>query len=100
MILKPTALAASGTVVNVGKMSFSIYLIHFAALSVTGGLLARVWPFSTEGAASIVYACILLVMAAVVSYYLARITYRCVEAPFIRFGKSCRTFVRAATPAL
>jgi peptidoglycan/LPS O-acetylase OafA/YrhL len=100
MILKPTALAASGAVVNVGKMSFSIYLIHFAALSVAGGLLARVWPFSTEGAASIVYACILLVMASVISYQLARLTYRFVEAPFIRYGKSCHAFPRAATSSV
>lgn len=88
MILKPTAVAASNTVVSIGKMSFSIYLIHFAVLSVTGTLLARAWPFSGAGLASIFYAGILLVMASAVSYYLARITYRYVEAPFMRYGKS------------
>lgn len=100
MILKPTEVAAPGAVVNVGKMSFSIYLIHFAALSGTGGLLARAWPFSTVGVASIAYASILLVAAAVISYQLARLTYRLVEAPFIRYGKSCHAARRAATSAV
>lgn len=88
MILKPTALAAPGIVVNVGKMSFSIYLIHFAALALMNALLARIWPFGTADAASIPYAAILLAVAAVASYQVARLAYRFIEMPFIRYGKS------------
>jgi peptidoglycan/LPS O-acetylase OafA/YrhL len=88
MILKPTALAAPSIVVNIGKMSFSIYLIHFAALGVVNILLAKLWPFATTGVASIPYAGILLAVAAMASYQVARITYRFIEKPFIRYGKS------------
>lgn len=88
MILKPTAPAAPGIVVNVGKMSFSIYLIHFAALASINPLLAKIWPFGITGAVSIPYAATLLAVAAVASYQVARLTYRCIEMPFIRYGKS------------
>lgn len=88
MILKPTALAAPGIVVNVGKLSFSMYLIHFAALGSVNVLLVKLWPFATTGAASIPYVGILLLLAALVTYQFARLTYRFVEKPFIRYGKS------------
>jgi peptidoglycan/LPS O-acetylase OafA/YrhL len=88
LILRPNSLAASGIVVNVGKMSFSIYLIHFAALASMNALLAKVWPFGVTGAASIPYAAILLAVAALASYQVARLTYRFIEMPFIRYGKS------------
>lgn len=88
MILKPTALAAPGIVVNVGKMSFSIYLIHFAVLTLMNALLADIWPFGMTGATSVLYAGGLLTAAALMSYQVARITYRFIERPFIRYGKS------------
>jgi peptidoglycan/LPS O-acetylase OafA/YrhL len=88
MILNPTALAAPGIVVNVGKMSFSIYLLHFAVLMSMNALLADVWPFGMTGATSVLYAGILLTAAAPVSYQVARITYRFIEMPLIRYGKS------------
>lgn len=88
MLLKPTALAAPGMIVNVGKMSFSIYLIHFAGLVVMESLLARLWPFAVTGVASIAYAGVLMAAAAFVSYQLARLTYRFIEKPMIQYGKS------------
>jgi peptidoglycan/LPS O-acetylase OafA/YrhL len=88
MILKPTELAAPGIVVNVGKMSFSIYLIHFAALGIVNLLLAKLWPFATAGAATVPYVGILLLLATLASYQVARLTYRFIEKPFIRYGKS------------
>jgi peptidoglycan/LPS O-acetylase OafA/YrhL len=88
MILKSTALTAPRIVTNVGKMSFSIYLIHFAALGLMNMLLAKLWPFGITGAASVPYTSILLTAATLVSYQVARITYRFIEKPFIRYGKS------------
>lgn len=88
MLLKPTALAAPGMIVNVGRMSFSIYLIHFAGLVVMESLLASLWPFGTAGMASIAYAGLLMAAATFASYQLARLTYRFVEKPMIRYGKS------------
>lgn len=88
MILKPARLAAPGIVVRVGKMSFSIYLIHFAALAVMDALLIELWPFAATGVASVLYAGTLFAAAALVSYHMARHTYRFIEVPFIRYGKS------------
>jgi peptidoglycan/LPS O-acetylase OafA/YrhL len=88
MILKPTALAAPGIIVNVGKMSFSMYLIHFAILGLMDALMAKLWPFGVTGATSIAYAGILLTAAALASYQVARLTYRFIEKPMIGYGKS------------
>ena len=98
MILRTTRLAASNLIVAIGKMSFSIYLLHFAALAALGPLLARVWPFSQAGVASIPLTGLLLVLAAIVSYQLARITHRWVEKPAIRFGKSLNVRMGTTTP--
>lgn len=88
MLLKPTTLAAPGIVVDIGKTSFSIYLIHFASLACVDALLRKVWPFGMTGVLSIVYTGILFVSATFVAYQVARLTYRFVERPCIRFGKS------------
>jgi peptidoglycan/LPS O-acetylase OafA/YrhL len=100
MILKPTPLATPSIVVNIGKMSFSIYLIHFAALGVVNTLLAKLWPFPTTGVASIPYAGILLTVATIASYQVARITYRFIEKPFIRYGKSLYGGSRVLSPSI
>lgn len=87
IVLKPTTLAASDVAVYIGKMSFSIYLVHFAVLACVNFILTNIWPFGNAGFSSIGYACSLFFFGTVISYYLARITYRFVEAPFIQFGK-------------
>lgn len=89
MILKPSALAASNIVVSIGKMSFSIYLIHFAVLSAIDSLLTRIWPLGITGVDSLIYAGTLLALSIFVSYFFARVTHRLIEVPFIRYGKSC-----------
>lgn len=88
MLLKPRAAVAPGTVVEIGKMSFSIYLINFAALASVETLLSMVWPFGVTGVLSIVYAGILFGLATFASYRVARFTYRYVERPCVRFGKA------------
>jgi peptidoglycan/LPS O-acetylase OafA/YrhL len=100
MILKPTSLSAPAAVVNIGKMSFSIYLLHFAGLGLANMLMVKVWPFGITGVFSIPYAGLLLIAATVVSYQAARITYRYIELPFIKFGKSLHagTQAKSITP--
>jgi peptidoglycan/LPS O-acetylase OafA/YrhL len=95
MILKPTSLTAPDAVVNIGKMSFSIYLLHFAGLDLANTLLLKVWPFKMTGVFSIPYTGLLLVAATALSYQAARITYRYVELPFIKFGKSLHSGAKA-----
>jgi len=51
-------------------------------------LLIKLWPFGVKGVASIPYAGILLAAAALASYQVSRFTYRFIEVPFIRYGKS------------
>ncbi|WP_176442435.1 acyltransferase family protein [Noviherbaspirillum humi] len=88
LILKPSNIAAPKIVGSIGKMSFSIYLIHFATLAVVSPLLARAWPLPTTGVASISYVFVLLGLAVLISYQVARHTYRLIEKPFIQYGKS------------
>lgn len=98
LLLKPTAVATPQLIVNVGKMSFSIYLLHFAGLAVMDALLEKVWPLGETGIASIAYAATLLVAGAFVSYQVARLTYRFVEKPMIRYGKSIHPGGPVASP--
>lgn len=88
MIVKPAALAAPTLIVNIGRMSFSIYLLHFAAIVLMSGLLTRIWPFPVSGAASVIYVSVLLAISTLASYQIARLTYQFVEKPMIRYGKS------------
>jgi peptidoglycan/LPS O-acetylase OafA/YrhL len=87
MILMPVRLAVHNVVAEIGKTSFSIYLIHFATLAMTNRLLANIWPFSLEGSLSIPYAATLLIFAIFVSYQLSRFTYRFIEMPFVNFAR-------------
>lgn len=88
LVIKPRGFAINPAIVGLGKVSFSAYILHFSVLKYVAILLNRVWPLPTVGAASILYALTLLATSIVITRYVAAVSYRYVEQPFVKFGKS------------
>ncbi len=88
LILKPEGYAINPAIIGLGKVSFSAYILHFAVLRYTDQLLAGSWPFGREGLASIVYEIFLLFIALLITRFVAELSYRVIEQPFVRFGKN------------
>lgn len=69
----------------VGKVSFSMYLFHFAVLDALGIIFHK---FSLAGRmGDNAYAVLLWIAAIAVTFVIARLSYRFVEKPGIAFGK-------------
>lgn len=86
LLLKPAGWFVNRAIVAFGRVSFSVYILHFAVLDLVGALLARCWPFATDGAAALAYAAALLALACGLTFAVARLTYRYIEKPCIRYG--------------
>jgi peptidoglycan/LPS O-acetylase OafA/YrhL len=73
-------------VAAIGKVSFSIYLLHFAVIG-----LIREYPdlfrLRSEGWTAIAAFAGVAALVTVVSYIVSRVTYALVEEPFIRYAK-------------
>lgn len=79
VIFKPTSVVVSAAIVAIGKMSFSIYLVHFSVLPLALALLNKVWIGSSEGLASVIYSAFAMLITIVIAYFFAKITYVFVE---------------------
>ena len=88
LVVKPKGWAINSAIIGLGKVSFSAYVLHFAVLKFVGILLKQIWPLSTAGGLSIPYTLALLAIAVVTTRYVSECSYRCIEQPFIKLGKS------------
>jgi len=87
VLLNPGRLVVNPVITAIGKVSFSIYIVHFAVLKlVTHGMDAW-WPIGKEGVLSLFYTAVSVLLALGISYALASMTYRTIEKPFIQLGK-------------
>jgi peptidoglycan/LPS O-acetylase OafA/YrhL len=79
----PVALTVNAAIVQVGKLSFSMYLTHFAVLE---GLSHLRWQrlFAPGDLASVFHFTIVVLLTACVSY----VSYIIVERPGVRLGNS------------
>ena len=87
VILEPHKLIISPLIVAIGKMSFSMYLIHFSILPLAVWILNKIWTGSKDGLMSVAFSAIVLTLATLVSYLIATVTYRFIEQPFIEYGR-------------
>jgi peptidoglycan/LPS O-acetylase OafA/YrhL len=86
LILKPNGRAVNKMVVKIGKVSFGIYLLHFAVLQGLDRLLGFFGWTDKGGVSGVAYFFVLTSTALACSYALALIVYRTVEEPCINFG--------------
>jgi peptidoglycan/LPS O-acetylase OafA/YrhL len=101
--LSPIRLFVNHATVWLGKVSFSVYLIHFAVIDAVQGWLPGVCGDSVTGMRAILGSAILLVLVLGISFVLSMATYRAVEQPMIARGRVVcdwmnRTRVPARTP--
>jgi len=87
VLVKPGKLVVNPVIVALGRVSFSVYILHFALLKVTAMALESFWPFSATGIGSVAYMAVLLAVAGGLTFALAKLTYRAIEKPFIDLGK-------------
>ncbi|MBK7953000.1 MAG: acyltransferase [Candidatus Accumulibacter sp.] len=95
LVIKPKGWAINTAIIGLGQVSFSAYILHFAVLAYVGTFLKHVWPLKTVGVLSIAYSAALLVAAIVITRYVSGLSYRHIEQPFIKMGKS---FIRRIYP--
>jgi len=88
LIIKPKGFVINSAIVGLGKVSFSAYILHFSILHYVGTALHASWPFPVAGMHSVVYSFIALAIVLVITRYVAALTYRFIEMPFINLGKS------------
>ncbi len=96
LLLKPDSVVVNRAIIAIGRVSFSVYILHFAMLELVGKLLALYWPLPTGQLWSLGQVLVLLVVAGALTYGAAWLTYRWIENPFIALGKR---LTRAARPA-
>ena len=65
-----------------------MYVLHFAVLEAVSAVLRSVWKLPVAGISSVLYLGVLFALAVVLSFWLSSLSYRFIEKPFIRFGKS------------
>lgn len=88
LVIKPKGFAINSAIIGLGKVSFSAYILHFSILKYVGTMLHASWPFPTDGMHSVAYSFSALAIALVATRYVAALTYRFIEMPFINLGKS------------
>lgn len=91
LILSRDRVFVNRFIVALGKVSFSAYILHFLVLVYASKVIQSLWLFEVRGLYSVGYAFVLLATALLLTYTLASLTYRYIELPFIRLGKSLTT---------
>lgn len=87
LIVKPSGVAVNRYIVDLGRVSFSAYVLHFAVLGYVGICLKAVWPFGNGGVLSIPYSVMLLLSSIFITQTLANLTYKYIERPGIKLSK-------------
>jgi len=88
LILKGGRVVVNRAIVAFGKVSFSVYILHFAVLQLADAILRRSWPWPATGIGSLAYDGGLLVLTCALSFALAKLTYRYIEKPGIDLSRS------------
>lgn len=88
LVVKPSGVAVNRYIVDLGRVSFSAYVLHFAVLRYVGVGLKAVWPFGNGGILSIPYSIVLLLLAVLITRILAGFTHRYIERPGVNLSKS------------
>jgi peptidoglycan/LPS O-acetylase OafA/YrhL len=70
----------------VGRVSFSVYLVHFAMLEPTYWTIRRMWPTYRPGPDDLPFFGLYFCLVLAVTLSVSLLTYRSVEAPFMREG--------------
>ena len=76
-----SVLFTNAAIVSLGRVSFSVYLLHFAVLAPLHAAVAAL--LSSRG---ILFLTVYFASLLVVTYAMACVTYRWIEVPFIRIG--------------
>jgi peptidoglycan/LPS O-acetylase OafA/YrhL len=100
VLVKPGKLIVNPAIVALGRVSFSVYVLHFAMLKLTAMILEHVWPFAATGIASVAYWSAMIVIAGGLTFALSKLTYRAIEKPFIDLGKRLTRRAPVAAPAV
>lgn len=87
LVIRPNGLTLNKPIIDLGKVSFSAYVLHFAVLKVISFVLNLIWPLPFTGWFSPLYAVALIVVGTISTWALSRVTYYYIELPFIAFGK-------------
>lgn len=88
VLVKPNGYTVNKFIVSLGKVSFSVYLVHFAVLGMIDRLLGQVLHFPKTGFMAIAYFFCLTAGSLILSFLIARVTYQMIERPFITLGKN------------
>ncbi len=87
VLITPGQCIVNPVITAIGKVSFSIYILHFAALKLVDHGMHLWWPIGKEGLLSLPYTAVTIIITLIVSYAVASLTYRIIEKPFIKIGK-------------
>lgn len=88
VLLKADRLTVNPIVIAIGKVSFSIYIVHFAVVKLVKYGMSTWWPLDKEGVLSLPYTAVSILLALGISYKIASLTYRHIEKPCIDLGKN------------
>lgn len=86
--LRPANILVNPVICLFGKVSFSAYLLHFFVLHKLPIILPTVFDRSATGMSAIAACAALWVVALPLTLGLSFVTFRLVESPMIRFGRS------------
>jgi len=88
LLINPNHLVVNKAIVALGKVSFSAYVLHFAILKLVNFIMGYLWIYPVTRYYSIVHAGVLIITAVLATYYLASLTYKYIEKPFMNIGKT------------
>ncbi len=87
VLLRPNAIVVNRAIIAFGRVSFSVYILHFAMLELVAAMLTHTWPVPSGQLWSLAYVAVLIAMACALTFGAAWLTYRWIEKPFIDLGK-------------
>ena len=93
LILRPSAFFVNRFTCSLGVVSFSAYIVHFAAIKAVAPLIGKLSPQSSSFRFAAVFLASLVLTATA-----AAITYRLIELPGVALGRHFIKRLRAPRP--
>lgn len=91
IICRPINAVINNPLVSLGKVSFSVYILHFAIMKWVVWAINTYWTGPKLGILSLPYVALMIIFTTILTYLCAKLTYRWIELPFIVLAKTLTT---------
>lgn len=84
----PKSIINNVPIMALGKVSFSVYLLHFAVIHVLVKKFPHMMHIDSSGYMVVFYGLVFTILVSIISYFISYLTYRFIEKPMVKFGNN------------